>query len=62
MEHPEYVTDGVTLSRFSFQIPKPLQENYVRKRSRVTASHDNSKPLEPGEGMMMKLTQNSKLN
>ncbi|CAK8533854.1 unnamed protein product [Lathyrus sativus] len=32
-EHPEYMIDGVTLSRFSFQIPKPLQENYVRKRS-----------------------------
>ena len=32
-EYPEYMTGGVTLSRFSFQIPKPLQENYVRKRS-----------------------------
>ena len=32
-DHPEYMTEGVTLSRFSFQIPKPLQENYVRKRS-----------------------------
>ncbi|KAK3221228.1 hypothetical protein Dsin_008253 [Dipteronia sinensis] len=35
------------MSQFSFQIPKPLQENYVRKRpARVT---DNDKPLEPGE-------------
>ncbi|KAK1551192.1 hypothetical protein Q3G72_031695 [Acer saccharum] len=48
MEHPEYTSDGVTMSQFSFQIPKPLQENYVRKRpARVT---DNDKPLEPGEG------------
>ncbi|KAH6825418.1 methyl-CPG-binding domain protein 02 [Perilla frutescens var. hirtella] len=30
--HPEYMQEGVCLSRFSFQIPKPLQENYVRKR------------------------------
>ncbi|KAK2646193.1 hypothetical protein Ddye_021388 [Dipteronia dyeriana] len=47
IEHPEYTRDGVTMSQFSFQIPKPLQENYVRKRpARVT---DNDKPLEPGE-------------
>ncbi|KAL8473097.1 hypothetical protein ACS0TY_030072 [Phlomoides rotata] len=31
-EHPQYNDDGVSLSKFSFQIPKPLQENYVRKR------------------------------
>ncbi|XWS73350.1 hypothetical protein CRYUN_Cryun02cG0120600 [Craigia yunnanensis] len=50
IEHPEYATEGVTLSRFSFQIPKPLQEDYVRKRpARQTASHDNARPLEPGE-------------
>ncbi|KAH7572500.1 hypothetical protein ACOSP7_015673 [Xanthoceras sorbifolium] len=49
-EHPEYTRDGVTMSQFSFQIPKPLQENYVRKRpARLTASHDNDKPLEPGQ-------------
>ncbi|XP_039043122.1 LOW QUALITY PROTEIN: methyl-CpG-binding domain-containing protein 2-like [Hibiscus syriacus] len=41
IEHPEYA-EGVNLSRFSFQIPKPLQEDYVRKRpARQTASHDN---------------------
>ncbi|PKA65817.1 Methyl-CpG-binding domain-containing protein 2 [Apostasia shenzhenica] len=28
--HPEY--DQVNLSQFSFQIPRPLQENYVKKR------------------------------
>ncbi|XP_022730473.1 methyl-CpG-binding domain-containing protein 2-like isoform X2 [Durio zibethinus] len=50
IEHPEYATEGVTLSRFSFQIPKPLQEDYVRKRpARQTASHDNASPLEPGQ-------------
>ncbi|KAL3825561.1 hypothetical protein ACJIZ3_021590 [Penstemon smallii] len=31
-EHPRYVEEGVSLSQFSFQIPRPLQENYVRKR------------------------------
>ncbi|CAJ1951634.1 unnamed protein product [Sphenostylis stenocarpa] len=42
MEHPEYARDGVTLSQFSFQIPKPLQENYVKKRpppARLTSSY-----------------------
>ncbi|XP_039138490.1 methyl-CpG-binding domain-containing protein 2-like [Dioscorea cayenensis subsp. rotundata] len=34
LEHPEYIRDGVTMSQFSFQIPRPLQENYVRKRPR----------------------------
>ncbi|KAK1275671.1 Methyl-CpG-binding domain-containing protein 2 [Acorus gramineus] len=32
-EHPEYIAAGVSLSQFSFQIPRPLQENYVRKRT-----------------------------
>ncbi|GMI92912.1 hypothetical protein HRI_002960500 [Hibiscus trionum] len=42
IEHPEYATEGINLSRFSFQIPKPLQDDYVRKRpARQTASHDN---------------------
>lgn len=49
LEHPEYTRDGVTLSQFSFQIPKPLQKNYVRKRTPLlTASHD-TRSLEPGE-------------
>ncbi|PSS01586.1 Methyl-CpG-binding domain-containing protein [Actinidia chinensis var. chinensis] len=39
LEHPEYIEEGVTMSQFSFQIPRPLQENYVRKRpARITAS------------------------
>ena len=56
IEHPEYATEGVSLSRFSFQIPKPLHEDYVRKRpARLTSSHDNARPLETGEGMMKTL-------
>lgn len=50
-DHPEYMKDGVTLSRFSFQIPKPLQENYVRKRSaRLTSSCEPGGPVEPEQG------------
>lgn len=54
-EHPELTREGVALSQFSFQIPKPLQENYVRKRpSRVAALSDESnfhgaRAIEPPE-------------
>ena len=49
-EHPEYQTEGISMRRFSFQIPKPLQENYVRKRrAHINASCDGSK-LESGGG------------
>ncbi|EXC12834.1 Methyl-CpG-binding domain-containing protein 2 [Morus notabilis] len=48
LEHPEYVSNGVTMSQFSFQIPKPLQENYVRKRpARLLASCNGNERLEP---------------
>ncbi|CAH2079479.1 unnamed protein product [Thlaspi arvense] len=30
--HPKFVLEGVTPSQFSFQMPTPLEENYVRKR------------------------------
>jgi hypothetical protein len=30
-EHPEY-SEGISMSQFSFQIPKPLQKDYVRQR------------------------------
>lgn len=59
-DHPEY-SEAVQPSQFSFQIPKPLQENYVRKRpARLTASEDGnhvgiSRPLEPSKGMYKKL-------
>ncbi|KAM7272347.1 hypothetical protein ACFE04_027010 [Oxalis oulophora] len=50
MEHPEYLREGVTLSQFSFQIPKPLRENYVRKRTpRVSTSNENVRSLESRE-------------
>ncbi|ERN12534.1 methyl-CpG-binding domain-containing protein 2 [Amborella trichopoda] len=32
--HPQFV-EGVSMSQFSFRVPKPLQEGYVRKRSRA---------------------------
>ncbi|XP_022842835.1 methyl-CpG-binding domain-containing protein 2-like [Olea europaea var. sylvestris] len=38
-EHPEY--KEVSLSQFSFQIPRPLQQNYVSKRPRA-ASYDTN--------------------
>ncbi|KAE9586418.1 putative DNA-binding domain-containing protein [Lupinus albus] len=45
LEHPEYMSDGVDLSKFSFQIPKPLQENYVRKRpAKLASPHEGSGP------------------
>lgn len=31
-KHPELMNEEVSLAKFSFQIPKPLQEDYVRKR------------------------------
>lgn len=44
-EHPEYVAQGVQTSQFSFQIPRPLQEDYVKKR-RPAPSRDG-----PSDGM-----------
>ncbi|XP_077248860.1 uncharacterized protein LOC143888353 isoform X2 [Tasmannia lanceolata] len=43
-ENPDFIRAGVSMSQFSFQIPKPLQENYVRKRpsTRVTQQYDGS--------------------
>ncbi|CAL9167013.1 unnamed protein product [Musa hybrid cultivar] len=54
LEHPEH-GQGVTLSQFSFQSPRPLQENYVRKRpARLTNSCNDPdtvlpRPTEPEE-------------
>ncbi|KAJ8528397.1 hypothetical protein K7X08_011697 [Anisodus acutangulus] len=31
-QHPEYVAQGVKDTQFLFQIPRPLQQNYVKKR------------------------------
>lgn len=59
-EHPEYTSDGVSLSQFSFQIPKPLRDDYVRKRPpRLPASRVTG-PLKPGEGMQKKLPTSQK--
>ncbi|VVA27946.1 Hypothetical predicted protein [Prunus dulcis] len=57
LQHPEYLDAGVTMSQFSFQTPKPLQEDYVRKRpdnyvkkrpAHLTASSAAKRLLEPG--------------
>ncbi|XP_040996829.1 methyl-CpG-binding domain-containing protein 2-like isoform X1 [Juglans microcarpa x Juglans regia] len=54
-EHPEYTSDGVSLSQFSFQIPKPLRDDYVRKRPpRLPASRVTG-PLEPREASPLAL-------
>ncbi|XP_027358889.1 methyl-CpG-binding domain-containing protein 2-like isoform X2 [Abrus precatorius] len=38
----------VEIQKFSFQIPRPLQENYVRKRpARLTSPYEVSGPVEP---------------
>ncbi|CAA7022904.1 unnamed protein product [Microthlaspi erraticum] len=43
-DNPQYINEGVKITQFSFQIPKPLQENYVRKRpARVMESSDNTR-------------------
>ncbi|KAF9617537.1 hypothetical protein IFM89_037349 [Coptis chinensis] len=47
LDHPEYLRDGVNMSQFSFQIPKPLQEDYVRKRPRNEFSI--TRHLEPSD-------------
>eukprot|EP01018_Ginkgo_biloba_P028446 Gb_11861 [translate_table: standard] len=32
-ENPQYVKEGVNISQFNYQIPRPLHDGYVRKRS-----------------------------
>lgn len=44
--YPEHA-EGVGLSRFSFQIPKPLVDNYVRKRPSQTTTPVPPECLEP---------------
>nr|DAD27752.1 TPA_asm: hypothetical protein HUJ06_029220 [Nelumbo nucifera] len=57
LEHPEYTDAGVTMAQFSFQTPRPLQENYVRKRpAPVAPSYDESdlgisRPIEPRDDL-----------
>ncbi|CAN6445188.1 unnamed protein product [Victoria cruziana] len=42
LSHPEYMEAGVNLSQFSYQIPKPLNDGYVRKRSSARGAHPYS--------------------
>ncbi|CAH8313396.1 unnamed protein product [Eruca vesicaria subsp. sativa] len=46
-ENPEYIREGVKLSQFSFQIPKPLRDDYVRKRPArlMEPSDDTNTPV-----------------
>jgi len=50
-ENPEYGAQGVTLSQFSFQIPRPLRQNYVKKRPKNASPSDEAatKPVQPVE-------------
>ncbi|XP_010445522.1 PREDICTED: uncharacterized protein LOC104728198 [Camelina sativa] len=43
-DHPEYIREGANISQFSFQLPRPLADNYVKKRTRQvkpTAATEN---------------------
>lgn len=50
-ENPEYGAQGVTLAQFSFQIPRPLRQNYVKKRPKNASPSDEAttKSLQPVE-------------
>lgn len=50
-ENPEYAAQGVTLAQFSFQIPRPLRQNYVKKRPKIASPSDEAmlKPLQTVE-------------
>ncbi|XP_054787311.1 methyl-CpG-binding domain-containing protein 2 isoform X2 [Prosopis cineraria] len=58
LQHPEYTGHGLTLSRFSFQIPRPLQDNYVRKRpARVTAPYGGNGPAQAEQANPLPLSR-----
>ncbi|XP_062198448.1 methyl-CpG-binding domain-containing protein 2-like [Phragmites australis] len=53
-ENPEYVAQGITLAQFSFQIPRPLRQDYVKKKAKLVRPSDEastitSKSLQPEE-------------
>ncbi|CAO2173410.1 unnamed protein product [Urochloa humidicola] len=50
-DHPEFVAQGVELSQFSFEMPAPLQKDYVIKRSQKSRSDapHTGKLLQPDE-------------
>ncbi|WOH03241.1 hypothetical protein DCAR_0522637 [Daucus carota subsp. sativus] len=58
LQHPDEA-EGVALSRFSFQTPKPLQKNFVKKRTDHVASPDGrvNGTLESSQGSPMSWTR-----
>ncbi|KAL5201065.1 hypothetical protein ABZP36_035419 [Zizania latifolia] len=42
LENPDYVAQGVTLTQFSFQIPRPLRRDYVKKRPKIMSPSDEA--------------------
>uniref|UniRef100_A0A0E0M2W2 MBD domain-containing protein n=1 Tax=Oryza punctata TaxID=4537 RepID=A0A0E0M2W2_ORYPU len=42
LENPDYVAQGVTLTQFSFQIPRPLRQDYVKKRPKIVNPSDEA--------------------
>ncbi|TVU10088.1 hypothetical protein EJB05_43596 [Eragrostis curvula] len=53
-ENPEYVAQGITLAQFSFQIPRPLRQDYVKKKAKLISPSDEaitpmSKSVQPEE-------------
>uniref|UniRef100_A0ACD5YDR8 Uncharacterized protein n=1 Tax=Avena sativa TaxID=4498 RepID=A0ACD5YDR8_AVESA len=48
-ENPHYAAQGVALAQFSFQIPRPLRQNYVKKRPKIASDEAMPKPLQTVE-------------
>ncbi|KAK3130435.1 hypothetical protein QOZ80_6BG0493390 [Eleusine coracana subsp. coracana] len=53
-DNPEYVAQGITLAQFSFQIPRPLRQDYVKKKAKLISpgnetSTPSSKAIQPEE-------------
>lgn len=44
---------GVYLGQFSFATPKPLQEDYIRKRKYPARTRELPEILEPVEGVLI---------
>lgn len=44
-ENPEYVAQGVTLAQFSFQIPRPLRHDYVKKKPKLINPSDEASTI-----------------
>lgn len=61
-ENPEYVAQGVTLAQFSFQIPRPLRQDYVKKKPKLINPSDDastitSKSFQPEEGLYLGISK-----